>query len=180
VTVDGHRINDSVFDSGTIGREGMVDVALIDRVEIIRGPSSSVYGSSAFFGVINIVTKRGAQFDAVEVSGEGGSLDTRAARLTYGSKLASGAQFVASASHYESGGVENLYFPEFDPAVSDDVRAANGGRAVGLDDERAANLFTSLQWRDLSFSGFYSRRYKQVPLASFGTIFSDPREETWD
>jgi outer membrane receptor for ferrienterochelin and colicins len=58
--IDGHRINDNVYDSGTIGREGMIEAALIERVEIIRGPSSSIYGSSAFLGVINVITKRGA------------------------------------------------------------------------------------------------------------------------
>ncbi len=45
--IDGHRLNDNVYDSGSVGRESMLDVELIDRVEVIHGPSSSVYGSSA-------------------------------------------------------------------------------------------------------------------------------------
>ena len=36
-----------------LGADGVIDVELIDRVELIRGPSSSVYGSDAFFGVVN-------------------------------------------------------------------------------------------------------------------------------
>src|SRR4030042_6440423 len=54
VLVDGHRINDNVYDSVLVGLEFILDVDLIDRVEIIRGTSSSLYGTAAFFAVINI------------------------------------------------------------------------------------------------------------------------------
>src|SRR6185436_13609357 len=54
VLVDGHRMNDNIYDSVLIGTEGVVDVDLINRVEVIRGPSSSIYGDNAFFGVVNI------------------------------------------------------------------------------------------------------------------------------
>ena len=57
--VDGHRINDNVYDTASIGTEFPVDVDLIDRMEIIPGPSSSLYGNNAFFGVINIITRKG-------------------------------------------------------------------------------------------------------------------------
>ena len=57
--VDGHRLNDNVFGSALIGTEFPLDIDLIERVEIIRGPSSSLYGTSAFFAVINVITKSG-------------------------------------------------------------------------------------------------------------------------
>jgi outer membrane receptor for ferrienterochelin and colicins len=41
--VDGHRINDNVLGDGFVGPEFLVDLDLVDRVEIIRGPSSSLY-----------------------------------------------------------------------------------------------------------------------------------------
>src|ERR1700733_14150528 len=41
--VDGHRINDSVLGQAFIGLEFPVDIDLIERIEIIRGPSSSLY-----------------------------------------------------------------------------------------------------------------------------------------
>ena len=56
--VDGHRLNDSVYDQAFIGTEFPLDVDLIDRVEVIRGPNSSLYVASAFLGVINVITKR--------------------------------------------------------------------------------------------------------------------------
>src|SRR5688572_12064435 len=49
VLVDGHRINDNVYDQALLGRELPVEVDLIERVEVVRGSSSSLYGTSAFF-----------------------------------------------------------------------------------------------------------------------------------
>ncbi|MBE0603558.1 MAG: TonB-dependent receptor plug domain-containing protein, partial [Deltaproteobacteria bacterium] len=52
--VDGHRMNNAVYDQAMIGNEFPIDIDLVERVEIVRGPSSSLYGSNAFFGVINV------------------------------------------------------------------------------------------------------------------------------
>ena len=41
-------------DSLFLGRSFLVDVDMIERLEIIRGPSSSLYGADAFFAVINV------------------------------------------------------------------------------------------------------------------------------
>lgn len=41
--VNGHRLNDNVYDTAPIGADFPLDINLIDRVEIIRGPSSSIY-----------------------------------------------------------------------------------------------------------------------------------------
>jgi outer membrane receptor for ferrienterochelin and colicins len=57
--VDGHRLNDNIYDGALIGTEFPIDVDLIDRVEVIRGPNSSLYVASAFLGVVNIITKQG-------------------------------------------------------------------------------------------------------------------------
>jgi outer membrane receptor for ferrienterochelin and colicins len=59
VLVNGHRLNDTIFEGALLGTESPLDVALFERVEVIRGPSSSVYGTSAFFGVVNLVTRPG-------------------------------------------------------------------------------------------------------------------------
>jgi len=50
--VDGHRINDNVYDSALVGTEFPLDLDLVERIEVVRGPGSSLYGTSAFFAVI--------------------------------------------------------------------------------------------------------------------------------
>src|SRR5579871_1029843 len=48
VRSDGHRINDIVFGQPYLGTEFLVNVDLIERLEIVRGPGSSLYGADAF------------------------------------------------------------------------------------------------------------------------------------
>src|SRR5262249_27237518 len=87
VLQDGHRLNDNVYDEAYIGTESPLDVDLIDRVEIIRGPSSSLYGTNAFLGVINVITKRGRDIKGAEVSTEIGSYNSYKGRFTYGNRF---------------------------------------------------------------------------------------------
>jgi vitamin B12 transporter len=48
----------------------------IDRIEVVRGPQSTLYGPRALAGVIQIFTKQGTGTPGVTVSAEGGSYDT--------------------------------------------------------------------------------------------------------
>ena len=66
--VNGHRVNDNVFGQAEIGAEFGLDPATFERVEIIRGPASSLYGDSAFFAVVNVITRTGAAIDGASVT----------------------------------------------------------------------------------------------------------------
>jgi len=55
--INGHRLNDNVYDQAHLDSDFPLDVDLIERIEIVRGPSSSLYGTSAFLAVINVITK---------------------------------------------------------------------------------------------------------------------------
>src|SRR5580693_7216028 len=88
--VNGHRVNDNVFGQAEIGAEFGIDPAMFERVEIIRGPASSLYGDSAFFAVVNVITRSGASLDGASVTLEDGTLGTRLARVSAGRRLASG------------------------------------------------------------------------------------------
>jgi outer membrane cobalamin receptor len=57
--VNGHRYNDNVYDQAPIGLDFPIDLALVDRIEVIRGPGSALYGTSAFFAVINVIVRPG-------------------------------------------------------------------------------------------------------------------------
>ncbi len=57
VLVDGAAINEPVNAYVGVGYDLPVTIDSIERIEVIRGPVSSVYGTSAFFGIINIVTR---------------------------------------------------------------------------------------------------------------------------
>ena len=109
VLLDGHRLNDPIHNGTNIGTDFLLDVDLIDRVEVIRGPSSSLYGTNAFLGVINIITRRGAQLGGVELSGEAGSFNSYKGRMSYGRQLQR-FELLLSASYYPAG-VKTCSFP---------------------------------------------------------------------
>ena len=172
--VDGHRLNDNVYDQAAIGTDSLIDVDLIDRVEVIRGPSSSLYGTNALFGVINVFTKRGRDIKGTEVSAEGGSFDSYKTRVTYGNKFANGLEILLSGSYYDSQGHKRLFFKEFDDPTTHHGIAKNG------DDDGYYYLFTKLSVGDIAFQGAYLRREKGIPTASFGTVFNTTQNRTFD
>jgi len=57
ILVDGIRVNNSIFRSGPNQYFNLIDPGMVERVEIVRGPQSVLWGSDAIGGVINIVTR---------------------------------------------------------------------------------------------------------------------------
>ncbi|HEY1814965.1 MAG TPA: TonB-dependent receptor [Kofleriaceae bacterium] len=60
VLVDGATINEAWAAFAGLGFDSFISIDEIARIEVIRGPVSSVYGANAFFGIINIVTRGAA------------------------------------------------------------------------------------------------------------------------
>lgn len=172
--VDGHRINDDIFDGAYVGTEFPVDVDLIERIEIIRGPTSSIYGAGAFAAVINVITRRGRDLGDAEVSSEAGSWNSYKGRLTYGARFDSGLEMLTSASFYNTLGHDRLFFPEFDSP------ATNNGIAEHADGDQSYSFFGDFIYRDLDIHFVDASRDKHIPTASFGTVFDDPRTQTTD
>jgi outer membrane receptor for ferrienterochelin and colicins len=173
ILVDGHRLNDSVYESVLIGTDGLVNVEDIERVEVIRGPSSSIYGASAFLAVINIVTRRGGDLGGFEASAGAASYDSESGRVAWGRKAASGAEALVSASGYGSGG-QDLFYEEFnDPAT-------NNGVAVDADRDANQRMFAKVSRGPLTLEAAYSSREKRIPTGAYGTVFNDPRSRTLD
>ena len=61
--VDGIRLNNSTFRSGPNQYWGTVDAFTVDRLEVVRGPSSVLYGSDAVGGAVNAIARRRTSFE---------------------------------------------------------------------------------------------------------------------
>jgi len=164
--IDGHRMNDPIFDTAAGGNDFLVDVDLIERVEFIRGPGSAIYGNNAFFGVINVITRKPADVGGTEASASIGSNESYRGRLSYGHAFANGVKLLLSGSYFSSEGEDRIYFKEFDS------RATNRGIAEGLDKEIAPSIFGSLSFGDFKLQGGYVDREKHTPTAPYGTVFN--------
>jgi outer membrane receptor for ferrienterochelin and colicins len=165
--IDGHRVNDNIYDSALIGTEFPIDLDLIDRVEIVRGPSSSLYGTSAFFAVVNVMTKKDstARSEVGLTAGSQGTLDGRA---SFARRLASGGELQLSASQYGSDGEKRV-----------SVDGA-GLSTVGLDHDRATRLFGAYSKGRWTAQGAFVTRTKGIPTGAYDVSLTDPASQTTD
>jgi len=75
VLIDGVRVNDPSSVNGAVNLAHL-RLESVDRVEIVRGPMSTLYGSDALGGVINIITRKGSGRPTATLTVEGGSYGT--------------------------------------------------------------------------------------------------------
>jgi len=141
--VNGHRVNNNLTDGAFIDTAFILDVDLIDRVEVIRGPGSVLYGNNAFLGVINVVTRTGRQINGAEASFEYGEFDTYKGRFSLGKSFTNGVQLLLSGTIYDSAGPDKLFFKEFRSTPSH-------GIARNKDDDSFGSFFGSLSYLDFT------------------------------
>ena len=161
ILIDGIELNESGNGDYTLTGLSLDDV---DRVEILRGPQSTIYGSNAMAGVVSIITKKGSkigieQGGGVELGGQG----TRAANyflrnrterggvaLTFGARHTDGEDGSRSGGDTEYNNQETL--------------GLNGDYRLG--ETVTAGFTLRRTWQDYGYDG-------TIP---FGTVITDPAD----
>jgi outer membrane receptor for ferrienterochelin and colicins len=169
--VDGHRMNENITNGVSMGTDFPVDVDLSEKIEVIRGPGSSIYGSNAFFAVINVIIRRGQDLNAAEISSDVGSYSTYKERVSFRKKFQKGVELIASGSWYDSAG-QDLYFNAFNQP------ATNNGVMTGTDFNRFQSAFLKLSYQEINFESGYNSRTNGVPTGAFESDFNNPNNQT--
>lgn len=156
-----------------LGDELVLDLRAVDRIEVVRGPASALYGTGAMFAVINIITQSGTALQGAQAELSGGSYGRQSGSVAGGFRLGSRGAIAMSAMVENRDG-RDLYFPEFDSP------ATNNGIAQNLDYQRRAGGLFSAQLGDLSLHSQYTYRVTGIPTASYGQIFNDPLSQVRD
>jgi outer membrane receptor for ferrienterochelin and colicin len=86
ILLNGFQMNDLLYQNVALANHFPID--FIERIEIIRGPGSALYGGSAEYGVINIITKSTESLNGVIVTGAGGFHSDAIGRLNGGIMIA--------------------------------------------------------------------------------------------
>jgi vitamin B12 transporter len=156
VLIDGMRVS-----SPTLGLTELSELTTgaIDRIEVVRGPQSTLYGADAIGGVVNIITKKGQGPPEGTLWTEGGNYGTIRERANVQGSFG-GFNYNLSASRYDTRG-------QFDNDDSD-LTTFNG--RVGYD----------FPWKgELSLTGRYARLNLDLPVFSTTptTVF-DPNAQS--
>jgi outer membrane cobalamin receptor len=88
--IDGMEMNEVLFSTLQFGQH--YDINNIERIEIIRGPGSSIYGGYAELGVINIITRSGSQINGVSGGASYGRVARGMSRMTQNLMAGGGAK----------------------------------------------------------------------------------------
>ncbi len=70
VMIDGMPVDDRITNGNYFGEE-LIPMAVVERIEIIRGPASAVYGANAYVGLVNLITKSGEKLSGARVFAHG-------------------------------------------------------------------------------------------------------------
>ncbi|HEY2825083.1 MAG TPA: TonB-dependent receptor plug domain-containing protein, partial [Gemmatimonadales bacterium] len=134
VLLDGVPVNDpgGAFDFANLSTEN------IDRIEVVRGPASVLYGSDAVAGVIQIFTRRGAGRSTVSASALGGTFGT--AQLDAGVSGSAGAgDYAFTVAQYQTDGIY---------AFNNHYRHTTLGGRVSAAPDSLTDLHVTLQYAD--------------------------------
>jgi len=173
VLLNGQRRNDAYFDYAQIGTTFGVDLAIIDRIEIVRGPGGASYGNNAELAVVNVITKTAADLQHTFVSGSVGSFGQKDLTAGFTGRVGEHSQLVANVFWTDVTG-QDLYFPEFD------VPALNNGIAEQRDGEQAVGAFAELRLGRFTLSAGGQDRDKGLATGAFGSMFNEEKNTVSD
>ncbi|MBS1138704.1 MAG: TonB-dependent receptor [Proteobacteria bacterium] len=163
ILIDGMSINENIYSSAPVDSAFPLDIGLIERIEVIRGPSASVYGGDAMFGVINVVTRSG-QSVGTEASLSLGSGANRRLRASWGGQVG-GNDVLISATGFNVNG-HTLAFND----VNGDGSSRDLHRVGGED---GGQLFVKVRGDNWHLSFTHAKRDRIIPNASYDTIADD-------
>lgn len=175
--IDGYRAADSFYGQAFLGNDGLLDVALIDRVEYIPGSGSNGYGDGAMLAAINIITKKGADINGTQVAIGYGSHNTQQKRISYGKQLDNGADVLFSASTYKSKG-RNFSFADSRTTIDGEQVGIPAGQANGENGEDNTRLFFKGSYQGWSVESAWVKRNLDVPSAPFSGEYGTPQPQT--
>ena len=139
-----------------------VDINHIERIEIVRGPGSAIYGTNAMFAVINVITSKKVEQATIDLTLEYG--DHQHQKLAFrGDWPVSGGAISVMASGF-TGGENELFFDEYVGSP----HPLQGQTLPSNNREKLTNFLFNAQVDDWNYSSYFNRRTKHVPTGVFG------------
>ncbi len=173
IAIDGHALNGNVYGDGLVGDESSIDLEAVERIEVIRGPGSALYGSYAVLAVVNIVT-RGARPDGdFAFHGHASQDGRRYGHAALQRPFGSGGSVALRASWLGADG-RDFRYPEFELEGLSDGWSRSSSRT------RRVAAFSDVRWRGSRLVASIGERLQHDPTGSYGADLGDERNHSRD
>jgi outer membrane receptor for ferrienterochelin and colicins len=169
VLSDGAVLNENILYQPFIHYDGRTDLGDVQRIEIVRGPSSVLYGTGAVSGVVNLVLKDRDEPEGVHAQISSYDNATARGRAGFVQRFGHDAGMWASVSGASSQGREVAL-----PAEAGTTGAAPA-TTQSFDKFHSYTLASKLWFKDLTLQSFWTARQDTIPTGNYGARFGDTR-----
>jgi len=161
-------IDGIAFGSATLGSASLQNIPLnqIDRIEILRGPAASLYGSGAIGGVIQIFTRQGSAGFKPSVEVGYGNYNTLDAKASLGGGNDS-TSYALTVAHFQTDGTNAIVNPKHTSFYADDDGYTNTSLSFSaqhkINQDHQVGLSALGAWGENHYDGSYlTKSYKNV------------------
>ncbi|MEO7731099.1 MAG: TonB-dependent receptor [Kofleriaceae bacterium] len=169
VLSDGAVLNENILYQPFIHYDGRTDLGDVQRIEIVRGPSSVLYGTGAVSGVVNLVLKDRDEPEGVHAQISSYDNSTARGRAGFVQRFGRDAGMWASVSGASSQGRDVALATE--PGTVGTVPAVT----QSFDKFHSYTLASKLWFKDLTLQSFWTAREDTIPTGNYGSRFGDTR-----
>jgi len=185
--LDGHPTSEQYGGTHSIIMPG-VDIENIDRIEVIKGPSSSLYRSNAFFGIVNLITKKPNQ-NTINMNSSY-FVDTRSNKIGTDIfyRFSKNLSIQLTGTWLNRNG-SDLFFREFSNPIDSslwslgpdgynqyylDPESFNGGIAQKMNTMELYMTYGRINWRKYYLNFRYNQSNNGIPHGYYGALFNRP------
>jgi outer membrane receptor for ferrienterochelin and colicins len=161
---DGATLNDDILYQSFVGYDGRTDLGDVERIEVVRGPGSVLYGTGAVSGVINLVPTDDATPGGQELTAGVAPYNVGRLRLQTRGRSDDGGYHLSAGVAGSEGRTVDL--------------PIGGGEVATIDsfDRFRAVSATARGWKgDLRGQAFYTARNQVIPTGAYATLLGDDR-----
>ena len=172
IMLNGHRMNS--YCTNIASPDFSVSLEKIKQIEVLRGPASSLYGGVALTGVVNLITKQGADVDGVKVKAGVGNYGQLRGDIILGKRYFD-LDLLVWGSLYKNNG-EEMKVPEerFEEDIYD--MPYDHFKVGRIGNKPSHDFGIQLKWKDMQF--LYDARFSQI-VAPF-TMSTLAKTYDWD
>ena len=172
IMLNGHRMNS--YCTNIASPDFSVSLEKIKQIEVLRGPASSLYGGVALTGVVNIITKQGADVDGIKVKAGVGNYGQMRGDLIFGKRYFDLDLLVWGSIYKNSGEEKKVEEERMDEDIY--IMPLDHFTTGRIGNKPSHDIGIQMKWKDLQF--LYDAQFSQV-IAPF-TISTLAKTYDWD